>query len=411
MRYVEYSKRRYDAAIREIERLKQAEFPYQHIRDALLQVESVFRSQRAELDKLTPRSTPIIAKNACMQSLGYLFNYTPFLGFILRATNVRNAFELYAPVMRLARKLLGDGTKLLLSSEWDYSPFVYLPTSDLPECVLIGIPAFESANPLLIALAGHELGHNVWNKYDFGKRFDSKLRLELFGVIRGTLWKEFHTCFPQVTPDNLASDMFVRQTWLPAHTFAKRQLEEVFCDMMGLRLFAEAYLHAFAYLLSPSVPGERSPNYPITRNRVGYLLRGCTSLGVEAPEGYADMFDAQSASANPVTKVLTTAADLVVESLAEEVCAEAQAIADKKAAPRRSTENIEAIICDLKMIIPADGSASLVDLVNAGWKLFIDGDLWKDLPQILPEERESVLQDLILKSCEVMEFTERMRAA
>jgi hypothetical protein len=237
--YVDYAKRRYDAAIMEIERLKQSEFPYAHIRDALLQLENVFRSQRAQLDKLTTKSTPAIAKNACSQSLGYLFNYTPFLGFILRATNVRNAFELYAPVMRLARKLLGDGTKLLLSSEWDYSPFVYLPTSDLPDCVLIGIPAFESANPLLISLAGHELGHNVWNEYDLGKKFDGKLRSEVLGAIRGTQWNDFQTCFPHATHDNLTTDMFVQQTWLPAHAFAKRQLEEVFCDMMGLRLFAE----------------------------------------------------------------------------------------------------------------------------------------------------------------------------
>ena len=43
MLYVEYAKRRYDAAIAEIERLKQSEFPYSHIRDALLELEKLFR--------------------------------------------------------------------------------------------------------------------------------------------------------------------------------------------------------------------------------------------------------------------------------------------------------------------------------------------------------------------------------
>lgn len=409
MIYVEYAKQRYDAAILEIERLKQSEFPYPHIRDALLQLETVFRNQRTQLDKLTSKSTPAIAKNACSQSLGYLFNYTPFLGFILRATNVRNAFELYAPVIRLARKLLGDTTKLLLSSEWDYSPFVYLPTSDLPDCVLIGVPAFESANPLLVSLAGHELGHNVWSQHDLGRQFDSKLRAEVLGAIKGKHWSDFQTCFPQATLANLTTDMFVQQAWLPAHAFAKRQLEEVFCDMMGLRLFAEAYLHAFAYLLSPCIPGERTPLYPSIQTRVDYLLRASAQIGVTIPSGYADLFDTQPAPSSPVTRVLVAVADLAVEALADQTCTEAQSIADAQAAPKRSTDNIDEILRDLRMVMPADGTAALTDLVNAGWILFHEADFWKDVQQIRPEERNRVLNDLILKSCEVAEFIERTR--
>ena len=80
MTFVEYAKRRYDAAIREIERLKQLEFPYAQIRAALLEIEQVFRGQRTFLDKLSPKSTPAVAKNACSLSLTHLFNYTPFLG-------------------------------------------------------------------------------------------------------------------------------------------------------------------------------------------------------------------------------------------------------------------------------------------------------------------------------------------
>jgi len=159
--YVNYAKQRYEAAIKEIEQLEQSEFPYAHIRDVLLDLKKLFQDQRNELNKLTPKSTPLIAKNACSQSLTYLFDYSPVLGFILNATNVRNSFEIYAPLLRLARCLLGSDTKLLLSSEWEYSPFVYLPTNELPKCVIIGVPAFESTNPLLISLAGHELGHNT----------------------------------------------------------------------------------------------------------------------------------------------------------------------------------------------------------------------------------------------------------
>ncbi len=149
MDFIDYAKQRYEAAISEINRIKNSEFPYDQIREALATLEELFKRQIESLQKLRPSSSPDIAKNSCGQTLACLFNYTPFLGFILRATNVRNAFEVYSPALRLAKQLLGPNTKLLLSSEWDYSPFV-MTTHDLPDFVLIGVPAFESSNPLII---------------------------------------------------------------------------------------------------------------------------------------------------------------------------------------------------------------------------------------------------------------------
>jgi hypothetical protein len=39
-------------------------------------------------------------------------------------------------------------------------------------------------------------------------------------------------------------------------------MEELFCDLAGLALFGESYLHAFQYLLSPSIGFSRSEEYP-----------------------------------------------------------------------------------------------------------------------------------------------------
>src|SRR5579872_782473 len=194
---VAYARRRYAAVLEEVERLKQAEFPYSHSRDALVELERVFQSQLDALNRLTPKSSPMVAKNACSQSLYSLFLYTPLLGFILRSTNVRNAFELYAPLLRLSRKILGPSTKLLLSSEWDYSPFIFLPTADLPEFVLIGLPAQESSNPLLISLAGHELGHKVWQQQKLSARFDAQIRKALVTALENQFWSEYHALYPQ----------------------------------------------------------------------------------------------------------------------------------------------------------------------------------------------------------------------
>lgn len=410
MIYVEYAKRRYDAAIGEIERLKQSEFPYAHIRDALLQMEKVFRHQRALLDKLTAKSSTPIAKNACSQSLAFLFNYTPYLGFILRATNVRNAFETYAPVLRLARRLLGPKIKLVLSSEWDYSPFVYLPTAELPDFVLIGVPAYESSNPLLISLAGHELGHNVWNQHDLGRKYDAALRDEVLKALTGKFWNAYQQIYPNTTQTDLVTNMFVKQTWLPAHMFAKRQLEEIFCDVMGLRLFSEAYLHAFAYLLSPCIPGERSPTYPTIKTRVSYLLEAANTLNVTVPTDYADLFDAQMDLTSPIMKLLVDVADSAVSAVVPAVVTEAVQFAESKAVPNKSVANVAAIRQDFQMVIPAAGLTNLTDVINAGWECFHDDDLWSQVSQIPKESRSRVLHDLVLKSFEVSEVCERISA-
>ena len=47
--------------------------------------------------------------------------HLPLLGFIRRSSNVRNAFEFYGPIVLLARQLLGEETRFMHSSEWDYS--------------------------------------------------------------------------------------------------------------------------------------------------------------------------------------------------------------------------------------------------------------------------------------------------
>ena len=77
------------------------------------------------LKKVAPTESPDSVLSPCIVSLEVLFTYVPLLGLILRSTNTRNAFEAYAPLLRLARKILGKDTKLIISSEWDYSPYVY----------------------------------------------------------------------------------------------------------------------------------------------------------------------------------------------------------------------------------------------------------------------------------------------
>mgnify|MGYP001286141063 CR=1 FL=1 len=149
----------------EVARLRQSEFPYKHSVEALDRIDKLFTRKLARLNAFGHSSDPAIVSQECALALRDVFRYLPLLGFILRSTNVRNAFEVYGPLLRLASAVLEPGvakgdrrTRLLLSSEWDYSPHVYTEIADLPGFVLIGLPAPESSNPLLVPLAGHELG-------------------------------------------------------------------------------------------------------------------------------------------------------------------------------------------------------------------------------------------------------------
>ena len=408
MKYLDYSKQRYDAALNEIERLKQSEFPYPHIKDALLEIEKALKKQQQTISMVLPSSTPDIAKNACSQSLGMLFTYTPFLGFILRSTNVRNAFEVYAPILRLGRKLLGNDTKVLLSSEWDYSPFVFLPTSELKDFVLIGVPAFESANPLLIPLAGHELGHNVWLNSNLASKYDSELRNGVLDAIQNHHWAEFQAYQSAATTGNLTSDIFVQQSWLPALHFASRQLEEVFCDAMGLRLFAESYLHAFAYMLAPAIPGSRSFFYPTLKDRVAFMIRAAAKLGVTVPANYADLFGTELDPSGLVEQLLVAIADKSVATQVDNAIHEADDQANAMGIPKRDPANLTSIKESFAMVMPADGYCSLTDTLNAGWECHLDSTIWDTVANIPPEEKQRVLFDLILKTLEVSEFTIRI---
>jgi len=405
--FVDYAKQRYEAAISEINRLKNSEFPYDQIREALAALEDLFTRQIGSLKKLKPTSSPTIAKNSCGQTLAYLFDYTPFLGFIVRATNVRNAFEVYSPALRLAKQLLGPDTKLLLSSEWDYSPFI-LMTQEFPDFVLIGVPAFESSNPLIMSLAGHELGHNAWSKEVLGRKHDPDIKREVLAALKGKHWAEFTSFQPTATHSNLTADMFVQPAWLPAYAYASRQLEEIFCDMMGLRIFGESFLHAFAYLLSPGIPGERYPLYPSVVTRAKQLEAASKKLGVDCPTGYQELFSKEQDITSPTTRLLCSVADDATAQLVGKVTDDAFTIADSKGMPNRDRAKIQKIVESFEMVAPTDGRNTMTDIINAGWICKQRNDLWTNVPQIRPETKGQVLADLVLKSLEITEFYDRL---
>lgn len=251
MLIIDYAKQRVSSVIKEIDRLRQSEFPYRASRDCLNELKEIFNRRLFALETAPPGSAS--ARNECTVSLFNLFVYLPILGFILRSTNARNTFEAYGPLLQLGQRILGKGNNLILSSEWDYSPYVYKSIADLPAFTLIGLPASESSNPLLVPLAGHELGHSIWASERTLLKFDEIVKNSVLQEI-DKRWSEYS----EVYPYQEKGDMWTGKTAEIPHLWAMLQMEEIFCDFVGLRLFAESFLHALTYLMSPRLPGERS---------------------------------------------------------------------------------------------------------------------------------------------------------
>jgi hypothetical protein len=412
MRIVDYTRARIAAALEEVDRLLQSDFPSQHPKDAIDILQSRFTKRASVLNKIGPNVPPHVLQTECSASLEQLFVYVPILGFILRSTNVRNGFEAYGPLLRLAECLMGYQTKLIVSSEWEFSPFVYRSITDLPGFVLIGLPATESSNPLVIPLAGHELGHSMWETNKLAGHFNSRIRQSILSEITDKKWNEYERLFPQYKKDDLDGNWLGELTWEPASKWCLLQAEEMFCDFLGVRLFAESYLYAFAYLIAPGTGGERSVGYPNIKRRVSHLIAAADVLGVTIPPGFADGFMPETEPVNPTTAFLVSIADTVTTECASDLLKKAQELADSKVAPARSAECLNRIAEGFKQfVVPTAESEALVDITCAGWKCYLDTQLWDHIRQIERKDWGRVLRDLIYKSMEVSEICWRLEKA
>jgi len=412
MAAVNYARSRITAVLEEIGRLMQSEFPTQHPKDAMNILRDKFEEQRSALERIREKVPLNIAQTQCNASLERLFVYVPILGFILRSTNVRNGFEAYGPLLSLAERLMGDETKLIVSSEWDFSPFTYHSITDLSGFVLIGLPATESSNPLIIPLAGHELGHSVWKSNQLAAEFTIKIRHGVLDEIKSNRWDEYKKFFPQYKKSDIEENMFALSTWEPACQWSILQVEEMFCDFLGICLFAESYLHAFMYLLAPGTSGQRSVGYPNMEKRISYLIDAAKEQDVDVPTEFATSFMRETEPSDPTTKLLVSIADTVSESCLSDLLKAAREFAENHNAPLRKADTVSCIADQFKRwVVPTAQQETLVDILCATWKCNLDEHLWDHVSQIEQKDWGRVLRDLAFKSMEVSEVRERLQKA
>lgn len=408
---VDSAKQRIESVLEEIDRLKQSDFPYPHPREALGLLEAYFMERLSALTKAEKGTASPAAARACGASLQDLVRCLPYLGFILRSTNVRNAFEGYSPLLRLACKVIGPGTRLVVSSEWEYSPYLIRGMEYLPGFVLIGLPASESSNPLLLPAAGHELGHAFWQQHNMAQAYSDQIKSFVVKRVLGERWKDYVLCFPRSQKTDLTDDsLFAPTTLILTYSWALCQAEEIFCDVFGLRIFGQSFLHSLAYLIFPGSSDYRSPLYPTLSTRVSYLKKASAEWGINVPEGFTPpSFASETVSTPPTTMFLLSLADEATAHVAPSLIALADKQVSERGISQVDRDSVLALCQDFRVrLAPPTRRFSLPEICNAGWTCALEPNLWAKVKQLKPGDKNRVLKDLMWKSMEVSEVLERI---
>lgn len=407
----EYALKRVEAFLDEIDRHKHSEFPYPHSRLALKALHDLGANRKARLEDVANSGLEELITLACSEAINELIVYLPLLGFIVGSTNVRNAFEVFGPLFRMACDVLEPRvqqehlqTRLVLSSEWEYSPFIYTGITGLPGFVLIGLPAPESSNPLLIPLAGHELGHSVWSAFCMEARLQEVLKQTVVDVITD-YWKEYQAVYPNsgAQSADALDQLSLFATWSQADEWAMDQAQETFCDLIGLKIFGSSYLHAFAYLLAPNSRGARVPEYPNLCARVHNLAAAASEAQIDVGGNFEMLFqDLEPPELSDVDEFLLFVADRSLERLQPKLLAEANRIISDSTVSLSTPDEVERIVSCFSLFVPASDIKGLPDITNAAWAAYHNESLWSDLP--LKQPRDLVLKELVLKTIEIFEI-------
>jgi hypothetical protein len=402
-----YSKQKIAAALQLLTEFKATRFPHTDSTVAVEALSSILSLTNKQLDG---PSSPALAKQTEMEATALIDGVLGLLGIISNSANVRNSFEIHGPVLDLAKQLLSDNdAKLIISFEWNYIPFTYPQNHPhLPSFVVIGLPASEASNALVLPVIGHELGHSLWLRDKCRDHFEPEINQAIIRAIKGPLQTDYERLFRGALGISASQcdDYQYLWTWEDAANNCFRQIEEIFSDFVGLRLFGISYLDSFEYLLSPALSTERDPQYPADVLRARYLEDNSERVGVKIEGNYKNRFTHQSSPFHPKRNAhfQMILADAASETLVNSVADHVADLCGKRSVLPPDTSETKKILENFLQSVPAERTTGLGPILNAGWSAFKD-------PQFMDEysdlDRMKTINELILKSVEIYEI-ERM---
>lgn len=406
---LEFAKSKIQGVLDTLEELKALDFPFVHAIEALSELERNFADIKNTLNSLGPNNTPLIVQTTCQRALDTLAQQLPAIGFVARSTEVSGPVEFHGPFLRIVRQAINQNTRLVISSEWDFSPYTFI----FPELfrehqfVLVGLPVSESDNALITPLAGHELGHNIWEQERYDDALSGSVYENVKLLIEGKFWPDFKEQFRLQDKTQIEGDLFGISAWENAMAWALAQSQELFCDCIGLLLFREAYLYAFAYLVAPWGFERTERRYPSMHSRIEVMTKAAANYGINVPTGYSDIFLSPERYGDE--DVLLAISDEATLALSDSLISLASSFVQQKSLAPDVTDT-ESISSAFKNGVPATGAKSVTGILIAGCNLRAQGqNPWIDGYPVTGDSKiwHNTLNELLLKSLEVFEIEQR----
>jgi hypothetical protein len=288
----------------------------------------------------------------------------------------------------------------------------------LKSFVLIGLPASEAASALLVPLAAHELGHAVWRNRGIAGSAHATLQYSCEELYANNM-KEFRRLFPEYRPNDIVGKEALPDTIADTVEYAVFQAEELFCDLFAYALFGEAYLHSFSYILAPGSGSARRFRYPKHATRIAVMRQVAKDEGTELPDATGLSFEREVDGAEPRERFVLRMAETGVVGANPETTisggipglwsAVSKIISDGKVR-RPNLTNSTKHLSDFRNAIPTHRPVCLGDIIAAGWMYRRELEQSRERPEQLADKLDQ-LNEILLKSVEVMEFRRRIDQA
>ncbi len=413
---VNYAKIKLQFILEEINKLKHSDFPEESVINSLNILEILTQDHINRLDRLPPQPQNNLHANnsnvwatTCQSTNQYISQVLPTLGFILRSTNVRNAFELYDPILLMCRKFFGQNICLILSSEWDFSPLTYPVASKLDNYVFIGMPVSEAGNALIIPLVGHEVAHSIWRNKKLSLKIEQEVKDQVMQEIKYNE-SEFKKIFGEFDAKTFMNELFFIEEIKTSTKMSIRQCEEEFCDLFGCRIFGDSYLDAFEYLLAPGF-GQREVQYLDLSDRANILITASKEWEFSDRPNYTLNFNKnpppKSIQSNNQDTLLLKVSDSVTKHMSQKLMGLVVDICNENNIPLPNKNLSKKVLEDFYSGVPSDKAKNYADIVNAGWEAMKLNEFWNDRPELMEYKLENLSQ-LIFKSIEVAEYNRRI---
>ncbi len=380
--------------------LESVEYPHETSKDAL---KVIVKSVRDRKEALSNQPPEFLHAGWAEEVTLLVVDVLEYLGLIVNSASVRNSFEVHAPLYSMAKKLIGPDVRLILTFEWNYIPFTYPQNiALLPEFIVIGLPASEAGNALIIPSAGHELGHSIWRNGDYDHLFGSALQDHIKNGLRGEYLEKLKEFHPDVHD---LDDYNNRYVWESAYEWSLGQTQELFCDVVGLFIFGESYLRAFEYLLAPQLTTTRSEAYPKLRTRANLLGKAASSVGLGDFHNFLKNFQDESTNNTGWILILENLADNAAIAVFDEMVLAAVEYCRGRDFSPPIQDDWNDVCAAFKDRTPLFGAAGLPHVINAAWQLYLDADF---VPTNIcgGKRRLAVLNELVLKTIEMLEISE-----